>query len=235
MKATRVVISVLLHTFFLGIKCLSAFTIPLPSPIVSTTTNLYSTTDSSSSSSTPFQQSQQTSKPVTISKQPEYGKTLEMPGTYVRCGRCGTSYAIAASDLGDGKGRRVECALCSHSWFQTSERLFTLNNGHELVPLPSTDIDRITSNIKNGRDPDYAGNLKFYVGNLAFTVEEDNLRDLFATIGEVGSVNIITGPDGRSKGFAFVTMIDDSVKNACLELDGKDLMGRNINVKEPNN
>jgi len=37
--------------------------------------------------------------------QPKYGKELGLPGTYVRCGRCATSYAIAADDLGSGPGR----------------------------------------------------------------------------------------------------------------------------------
>lgn len=38
--------------------------------------------------------------------QPEYGKSLEIPDTYVRCGRCDTSYALKESDLGEkGRGR----------------------------------------------------------------------------------------------------------------------------------
>lgn len=41
----------------------------------------------------------------TENNQPKYGKDLDLPGTYVRCGRCATSYAIAATDLGTGKGR----------------------------------------------------------------------------------------------------------------------------------
>ena len=40
-----------------------------------------------------------------VNNQPKYGKELELPGTYVRCGRCATSYAIGAGDLGTGKGR----------------------------------------------------------------------------------------------------------------------------------
>lgn len=167
--------------------------------------------------------------------QPKYGNELDLPGTYVRCGRCATSYAIAAEDLGNGKGRRVECALCGHSWFQTPERLFTLNDGHELVPLPEAEVDRIESNIKNGREADFIGNAKFYVGNLDFGVTEGDLRTLFAEIGEVGAVSIVTGPDGRSKGFAFVTMMDDEVTDQCMALDGHELNGRNINVKPPNN
>ena len=41
--------------------------------------------------------------------------------------------------------------------------------------------------MKEGRDPDFVGNNKFYVGNLDFGVEEDDLRALFADVGEVGS------------------------------------------------
>ena len=130
---------------------------------------------------------------------------------------------------------RIECGLCGHSWFQTPERLFTLNEGHELVPLPDVEITRIENNVKEGRDPDFVGNNKFYVGNLDFGVEEDDLRALFADIGEVGNVSIITGPDGRSKGFAFVTMMSDEVTDKCMDLDGTELNGRNINVKPPNN
>ena len=38
--------------------------------------------------------------------QPEYGKSLEVPDTYVRCGRCETSYSLKESDLGEkGRGR----------------------------------------------------------------------------------------------------------------------------------
>jgi len=172
-----------------------------------------------------------------VNNQPKYGKELELPGTYVRCGRCATSYAIGAGDLGTGKGRRVECALCGHSWFQTPDRLFTLNDGHELIPLPKTDVERINSNVDAGRDPDFMGNAKFYVGNLDFGVQESNLRDLFAEIGAVGGVSIVSGPDGRSRGFAFVTMMedDDATMKKCMALDGHDLNGRNINVKPPNN
>jgi hypothetical protein len=131
--------------------------------------------------------------------------------------------------------RRVECSLCSHSWFQTPERLFTLNQGHQLVPLPETEITRIHSNVENGREPDYVGNTKFYVGNLDFGVQEDDLRQVFQEIGQVGGVSIVTDPNGRSRGFAFVTMMDEEVTEKCMNLDGFELMGRNINVKAPNN
>ena len=37
--------------------------------------------------------------------QAEYGKSLDMPSTYVTCGQCGSSYALKMDDLGGGKGR----------------------------------------------------------------------------------------------------------------------------------
>jgi predicted Zn finger-like uncharacterized protein len=166
--------------------------------------------------------------------QANYGKDLELPDTYVRCGRCATSFAIKAEDLGNGKGRRVECSVCTHSWFQSRDRLFTLNEGRELVPLPQVELDRIASNIANSRDPDYIGDTKFFVGNLDFGVEEADIREIFAEKGEVGDVSLVTGPDGRSRGFAFVTMMDEKVLEECLKLDGIDLKGRNINIKLPN-
>ena len=100
--------------------------------------------------------------------------------------------------------------------------------------MPQTDLDRIASNIEKGRQPDYVGDTKFFVGNLDFDVEEDDLREIFAEVGEVGDVSIVTQPDGRSKGFAFVTMMDEEVLEQCLALDSTELKGRNINVKLPN-
>ena len=46
---------------------------------------------------------------------------------------------------------------------------------------------------------------KLYVGNLAYSVTEDELRELFGTYGEVSEVNIIKDREtGQSKGFGFV-------------------------------
>ena len=52
---------------------------------------------------------------------------------------------------------------------------------------------------------------KIYVGNLSFQTTETDLSDMFAEIGQVESVQIITDRDtGRSKGFAFVQMADET-------------------------
>jgi len=170
------------------------------------------------------------------SKQPLYGKSLDMPDTYVRCGKCSTSFAMTEDDLGQGKGRRVECSVCGHSWFQSRDRLMNLNQGLELVPLPETDLNRIQSNIKNNREPGFTGVAKLYVGNLDFRTTEAEIHELFAEVGEVGETSLITDPDGRSRGFAFITMITKEDGDKAIEkLNGSEFNGRNLSVKVPNN
>jgi cold-inducible RNA-binding protein len=76
--------------------------------------------------------------------------------------------------------------------------------------------------------------MKLYVGNMSFDSSESELRKAFETHGQVGSVTIIMDRDtGRSKGFGFVEMSnDDEAKKAIEGLNGKDFMGRAINVNE---
>jgi cold-inducible RNA-binding protein len=75
---------------------------------------------------------------------------------------------------------------------------------------------------------------KLYVGNLSYATTEGNLSELFGAVGEVTSVSIITDRmSGRSKGFAFVEMAEDSAaQEAIAQLNGKELDGRAINVAE---
>jgi len=72
---------------------------------------------------------------------------------------------------------------------------------------------------------------KLYVGNLSFSVSEDDLREKFASLGATTEVKLIIDKDsGRSRGFGFVTYeSDDSVKSA-LEWNGEDFSGRNLVV-----
>src|SRR6187549_1342516 len=74
---------------------------------------------------------------------------------------------------------------------------------------------------------------KIYVGNLSFQTSENDLSDLFTQFGEVESVSIITDRDtGRSKGFGFVAMSDDSAEKAISQLNGTELNGRALTVNE---
>lgn len=74
--------------------------------------------------------------------------------------------------------------------------------------------------------------MNIYIGNLAYSVTEDDLREAFGKFGEVVSVNVITdGQTGRSKGFAFVEMSNDNEADTAIrELNEKPLSGRPIRV-----
>ncbi len=74
---------------------------------------------------------------------------------------------------------------------------------------------------------------KLYVGNLPWSISEDELRDFFASFGNVSSVAIITDRDtGRSRGFAFVEMDDADADRAIQEANGKELGGRSLRIDE---
>ncbi len=75
---------------------------------------------------------------------------------------------------------------------------------------------------------------KIYVGNLSYTVDSNQLTDLFAQVGTVDSANVIMDRDtGRSKGFAFVEMSTDGEAQAAVtKFNGLELGGRAMNVSE---
>ena len=75
-------------------------------------------------------------------------------------------------------------------------------------------------------------NNKLFVANLAYSITEDGLRDLFAQYGEVVSVKIVTDTfTGRSKGFGFVEMVSADAASASVQaLNNKDCDGRGIKV-----
>ncbi|HQG58684.1 MAG TPA: RNA-binding protein [bacterium] len=73
---------------------------------------------------------------------------------------------------------------------------------------------------------------KLYVGNLPYSVNDDSLRELFSSYGNVLSASIIFDRmSGRSKGFGFVELEDDSgAKKAISEMNEKEIDGRKIVV-----
>ncbi len=76
--------------------------------------------------------------------------------------------------------------------------------------------------------------MNIYVSNLSFNIQDDDLRGFFESYGEVTSAKVITDKiTGRSRGFGFVEMSDDSAaKTAISELDGGTVEGRAIRVNE---
>jgi len=74
---------------------------------------------------------------------------------------------------------------------------------------------------------------KLYVGNLPWSITDDELRSLFEAHGQVSSARVITDREtGRSRGFGFVEMEASAAENAIRALDGKDQGGRPLRVNE---
>ena len=78
--------------------------------------------------------------------------------------------------------------------------------------------------------------LRIYVGNLPYTTQDEDLNEAFSAFGEVESTIVIRDREtGRSRGFGFVEMSDDSSATAAIEsLNGKNFQGRNLTVNEAN-
>ncbi|WP_347356800.1 RNA-binding protein [Bdellovibrio sp.] len=75
---------------------------------------------------------------------------------------------------------------------------------------------------------------KLYVGNLPYSVDDEALHQHFAQFGAVDSAKVIMDREtGRSKGFGFVEMAEDSAADQAIERgNGIELNGRPINVSE---
>jgi RNA recognition motif-containing protein len=76
--------------------------------------------------------------------------------------------------------------------------------------------------------------MNIYVGNLPHKVTEDELRQAFEEFGQVTEVRLIMDKfSGESKGFGFVEMPSkDEAEKAIAEMNGKEFMGRALNVNE---
>ena len=75
---------------------------------------------------------------------------------------------------------------------------------------------------------------KLFVGGLSWDTTDASLGQAFETFGEVTEAKVITDREsGRSRGFGFVTFVDDdAATNAISEMDGANLEGRTIRVNE---
>jgi len=76
--------------------------------------------------------------------------------------------------------------------------------------------------------------MRIYVGNLPFSVRDEELREMFEAHGEVASAAVIIDREtGRSRGFGFVEMPERASAEAAIEaLNGQDMGGRPLTVNE---
>ena len=75
---------------------------------------------------------------------------------------------------------------------------------------------------------------RLYVGNLAWTVTDQDLQDVFSEAGKVDSSQVIIDrATNRSRGFGFVEMASDEAAEVAIKsLNGRDIKGRPIRVNE---
>jgi RNA recognition motif-containing protein len=102
------------------------------------------------------------------------------------------------------------------------------------VLLRSHPIRHFFWSVPAGEKELFVMSKKLYVGNLSFNTTEQDLEEKFGEHGTVESANIIEDREtGRSRGFGFVEMSNDSEAQAAIEaLDGQDMDGRNLKVNE---
>jgi RNA recognition motif-containing protein len=76
--------------------------------------------------------------------------------------------------------------------------------------------------------------MNLYVGNLPYRMTEDQLKEAFEAYGQVSSCTIIKDKvTGSSKGFGFLEMPERTEAEAAITgLNGRELMGRKLNVNE---
>ena len=75
---------------------------------------------------------------------------------------------------------------------------------------------------------------KLFVGNLPYTMTNEQLQEIFAAVGTVESASVIIDREtGRSKGFGFVEMSsDEEAQAAVTQLNGHNVDGRPLTVNE---
>lgn len=76
--------------------------------------------------------------------------------------------------------------------------------------------------------------MRIYVGNLPWSVDNDSLRDMFSSYGDVADAVVIRDREtGRSRGFGFVDLSDDEAGNSAIEaMHGTEIEGRDLVVNQ---
>jgi len=75
--------------------------------------------------------------------------------------------------------------------------------------------------------------VKLFIGNLPWSVGDNELAQIFASYGDVESARVVTDRDtGRSRGFGFVEMQTGDLQAVIQATDGREVDGRNLRVNE---
>lgn len=99
----------------------------------------------------------------------------------------------------------------------------------ELVDYP----EEMKARVDRGEPAELRARYRVFVGNLAWSVGEQELRSLFEQHGVVVAVTIMADEAGRPRGFGFVNMLNPEEGEKAVEaLNGVELDGRAISVSE---
>lgn len=75
--------------------------------------------------------------------------------------------------------------------------------------------------------------MSLYVGNLPFSSDDQSLKELFQSFGNIVSARVMSDRDtGRSRGFGFVEMDETDARSAMASLNGSSYEGRTLRVNE---
>lgn len=85
--------------------------------------------------------------------------------------------------------------------------------------------------FKGGRDQRRQNYFDVYICNLDYEVNEDDIKNIFSSFGEIKKIKLPKGDDGKLKGFGFVSFDNEDVAKSALTKDGENLKGRKIKVK----
>eukprot|EP00282_Hemiselmis_andersenii_P041776 CAMPEP_0172067922 /NCGR_PEP_ID=MMETSP1043-20130122/11944_1 /TAXON_ID=464988 /ORGANISM="Hemiselmis andersenii, Strain CCMP441" /LENGTH=258 /DNA_ID=CAMNT_0012728163 /DNA_START=41 /DNA_END=814 /DNA_ORIENTATION=+ len=162
----------------------------------------------------------------------DVGGSTGVEEKYATCGTCKASYILDLEEL--GAGRKVKCAVCDHTWFQSAARLQTVRSSDKVQPFPVEEFkerQKALGNVVTRHDR--KGAVTLFVGNMPFSITEDKLKGVFEEYGEVASISIICDPaTGRPKGYGFVDYVEkDCGEVAMNQIDGMLVDGRELAVK----
>jgi len=100
-----------------------------------------------------------------------------------------------------------------------------------VVDKPAQRMQFMVSAMAEGDAPPADHEVKLYVGNLSWGTESEDLRGIFSAYGDVQQCDVVMDPNGRSRGFGFVTMTTPAEAIAATEaVNSTDIDGRAVRV-----
>ena len=140
---------------------------------------------------------------------------VKLDDKYIQCGACKSVYIITEKQLGE-RGRRVHCNVCDKEWYQTLERVMTVDDGVMLNMISEEKIPEIRRNIQTRNFRSRGNGIGIFVGNLPYSYTEEEIGGLFAEYG-ILQISLVRDAEGESKGFAFLEVATEADANMLID------------------